>query len=127
MKFSFRRIGAITLFISLGWAQLVNAQTEEVKIVAASNQKALPYDLEIHQREAGISVSGRLLKSPANLSRRFYGKVHVELLDANGDVIAVHYAEPRRLGMAKHPQRTRFHLDIENLSHDLQTLRVSYH
>ena len=121
-----RRIGLITLLGCLAWPHLANAQSEGPRIATTRNLWALPYDVEIQTRESGVAIAGRLLKSTSNPSRRFYGNVYLEWLNANGDVIAVHHARPERMGQNRHSQRARFEIEIASLPHNADTLRVSY-
>ena len=126
MTISLRRIGLITLLGCLALPPLANAQSKEPRITAARTLWALPYAVEMQTHESGAAISGSLLKSTANPSRRFYGQVYVEMLDANGEVIAVHQASPKRVGQGRHAQRARFEIEIEAVPHDVDSVRVSY-
>lgn len=126
MSLSLRRPTLIVLMACVIWPTWVNAQAEELRVIARDNLWAMPYNVEIREAASGISVSGRLLKSAANPSRRFHGKVYLEMLDKNGVVIAVQQAKPQRVGLAKHSQRARFEIEVESVPDEVTALRVSY-
>ncbi|MET0029153.1 MAG: hypothetical protein ABW101_16105 [Candidatus Thiodiazotropha sp.] len=126
MRYSLRRMGLITLMICVIWPQWANAQAEELKVVTEKNVWAVPYAVEIHELDSGVSISGRLMKSASNPSRRFYGTVYVEMLDKDGEVVAVEQAKPQRMGPAKHSQRASFQVQVDSLPHDVDVVRISY-
>lgn len=85
-----------------------------------------PYDVSLQRTEQGVTIAGKVRGSLARTGRRMYGRVWAELVDRFGETIAVHYGDPRRLGVAKHTYRALFTIEIDRLPESTAAIRVGY-
>jgi hypothetical protein len=113
--------------LALALASAAPAADASLNLVGQSNHWAVPYDLSVERTNGGAVISGMLRKSAANPARRLSSKVRAEILDRNGEVIAVYYAKPRRLTPAKHSYRARFDIEVDRLPETAKEIRVRYH
>jgi hypothetical protein len=127
MKTKTYRSGLAALVMGLALASAAPAAEASLKLVTEPNHWAVPYDVSVERSDDGAVISGMLRKSAANPGRRLTSKVKAEVLNQNGEVIAVYYGKPRRLTPAKYSYRARFDIEIERLPEDAREVRVRYH
>ena len=117
------------LMATMVWAGLsapAYATASELSLETVRNTRGSPYQVQVERTEGGALVSGKLRSSPANSSRRFYGRVWAEIVDRNGEVVDVYYGKPRRSSPAKHTHRARFTIEIDQIPDSATGIRVGY-
>ena len=127
MKTKTYRSGLAALVVGLALASAAPAAEASLKLVTEPNHWAVPYDVSVERSDGGAVISGMLRKSAANPGRRLISQVKAEVLNQNGEVIAVYYGEPRRMTPAKYSYRARFDIEIERLPEAAKEIRVRYH
>lgn len=111
------------------WVMLsapVYAIASELPLETVRNIWGMPYQVQVERTDGGAVVSGKLRASTANPGRRLYGRVWAEIVDQNGEVVAVHYGKPRRMSPAKYTRRARFKIEIDQIPDGAAGIRVGY-
>jgi hypothetical protein len=112
------------LFFTL--AAQAEARPENLVVQTLSSPRAVTQSVEVHESEAGVSISGLVRQTAVSPSRRLSAKVRVEFIDAAGEVVMVRYADVRRRTPAKHTNQGIFRLDVPALPERVQAVRVGY-
>jgi hypothetical protein len=115
---------AAATFTGLPGAGLAAAEGLVVEGVPTS--RGTPYDVNLEKAREGVTVTGKVFASSVTGGHRMYGRVRAELVDRSGEVIAVHYADPRRLGTGRHTHRARFTIEIDRMPEAASLIRVAY-
>lgn len=125
-----RRVRAIALLAAAvtlpGMPVLAHAAAQDVLLEEVASAWGTPYGVSLQQHPEGVTLTGKVYASPVTGGRRMYGRVWAELVDRSGEVVAVHYADPRRLGTASHTNRARFSIEIDRLPETAYLVRVGY-
>lgn len=87
---------------------------------------AEPYAVEVETVPEGTVVRGELRQLSSSPRRRLVGHVEIEVLDAEGRVIAKTNAEPHRASPARHTRHGRFEALLGPLPEAASSLRVRY-
>lgn len=101
--------------------------TTGLSVITVGSLRATVYDVRVEHDAQGATVSGLVRKGPATGARRLYGSIRLEVLDAEGRVISVEHAEPRRITPGRHSHRARFEVALGRLSDEAAGLRLAYH
>ncbi len=105
----------------------VQATTAAPRIEKQPSFQAEPMQIAVQQDAEKLIVSGEMWQRSGNPSRRLTGQARIEGLDADGRSLFVSFADLRRVGAAKHSQRSRFAANVEAVRlQDVQTLKVGY-
>jgi hypothetical protein len=127
MKIKTGRSGLGALLVALTLATAAPAADASLNLVTEPNHWAVPYNVNVELSGDGAVVSGMLRKSAANPARRLISQVSAEVLNRNGEVLAVYQAKPQRMTPAKHSYRARFDIEIERLPETAREIRIRYH
>ena len=87
---------------------------------------ARPHGVEIESTADGVHVQGELSRVGSSPRRRLVGRVELEALDAEGNVLAAPTARPHRASPARHTRRAHFEARLAPLPEAAATLRVRY-
>lgn len=95
-------------------------------VTVAATVWGTPYGVRAQAGDEGVRVSGEVRAAVIHPGRRLAGRVWVEVLDANGAVLAADHGEVRRMTPARHNSRGRFEVDLGPLPPQAASLRVIY-
>lgn len=103
----------------------LQAADPKLPVHGVDNFWATPYQIRVEDCDHKTCVSGKLYTSLPSPGRSLTGRVRTELLDAEGQVVAVYYGAPLRMNHTRHGRNWRFKVPIE-VPQQVSSLRVSY-
>lgn len=116
----------VALFWMIGVSAQAPATPRELSVQTQGGTWATPYGVRIERNGEQMLVVGKIRKNLSNPSRRLSGQVITEVLDAQGNVLAVHRAKPMRLSPASHTNRASFAIQIGLIPDNASAVRVAY-
>lgn len=113
-----------TLAVSTCVAQ---ADVAGLSIEKRPSLHAIPVGVSVEQTAASTRISGQVRRLSTSPSRRLYGRVRIEAVDAMGESLFVSYADLRRCSPARHTSRAKFSIEIASERvREARVLRVGY-
>lgn len=120
------RFGGLSGLLVLAGMAAAQVDSDAYAIETISGHQGAPTNVELHQTDVGLVLRGEVRKSPANPSRRMYGRVAVEYLDAAGQVLGTTYTDVYRTSPARHAYRAAFQVPLDDLPAGTRAVRVGY-
>lgn len=114
------------ILISLAFSFGTLAASPTIIIETISSVKGTAHDIQLATENGITHITGKVHKSHANKSRRMYGAIKIDLLDADHNLIRQQQAMLHRSSPAKHTHQTSFALAIDQWPDEVTTIRVAY-